>query len=293
MGCDGRRVTMILSGILVLALQLPVAAVDLSLRANGWYAGKGDISDGSIKCDVPSVSTAIPSPTAAFGLWNTFGVPSIFFPDTNNPYAAPCGGWLQLTSSLAYSGITIDRVQLRLRIPGTRPAWAYVPTRNAFPTACRPLRRATIFTSARLAPSTASIGQSSSGAPNTAFVRILPMIPAGLLECLRSQYAAVPPDMLQSLSVVVVATAVGTTDTGQRIRANPVAYTLNLRRSCGNLRVDDGEQCDTLGACSGGLCKEGTCTHAPNVACEDNADCIGQCRPPGTAEECTCDFSAS
>ena len=141
----------------------------LVLRALGWYAGKADISSDQVKCEVPTIDTAIPNASFAMGLWNTYGAKTLFFPDENNPFANPCGGWLQLQNNMEYAGITTDRVTIRLRIPGLRATWGQVPTRRAFPTACRRLRQRTLYSSVRLDPASSTADHSGSGAPNVAF----------------------------------------------------------------------------------------------------------------------------
>ena len=280
-------------GAVVVLCHVAAAEDPHALRALGWYAGKSEISDGQIKCEVPTTTTAIPDSTYVMGLWKTHGRPSVTFPDTQNGFADPCGGWLQIGSALTTTGMTLDRIALKMSLPGTRAAWHLVETRNTFPVGCRSLRRATIYAGARLSAADAPTGTTGSGAANVTFVRPLPIVSAALLECLRAQYAVVPTSVLASMSLVVRATVFAVDDTGKRYRSNPVALTLNLHHLCGNGRVDNGEACDPLSGdvnCRG-VCVDGACRQAPTVACETAADCQGTCQPAGTSTECECAYS--
>lgn len=265
----------------------------LVLHALGFYAGKGDVSSEQIKCEVPTVDTAIPDGAFAMGLWNSYGADTLFFPDQNNPFANPCGGWLQLQSNLAYAGLNVDRVVVRLRVPGLRATWTKVPTRRSFPTACRALRQRTVRTGVRLDPALSTASHSSSGAPDVAFVPLRPLVPTGIIQCLREQYAGLPTEMFSSLSLVARVTAYGVDDLGRAFRSNPVSYTLNLRHVCGNGRVDDGEECDPSAPSQcGGACQGGTCSNAPGVACLADQDCVGTCSAQGAPTECTCAYGS-
>ena len=74
---------------------------------------------------------------------------------------------------------------------------------------------------------------------------------------------------------------------------NTIRYTLTLRHTCGNGRIDDGEQCDpnsTIDTCSG-YCNAGTCTLPAGRGCTTDADCSqGTCITPDDPSECACTF---
>src|SRR5947199_348858 len=153
----------------------------------------------------------------------------------------------------------------------------------------RQFRRDTLFIGARLNPINSTQDTSSSGAPNVAFIEMLPFISNQLIQCLRAEYAPLPTTTFASLPLVVKATAVGVSDSGDTFRANPIAYTLNLRHTCGNGRTDDGESCDAsapgnacAGTCSGTPSAPGKCSQNASVGCTSDADCLGFCLPPGS-----------
>ncbi len=261
-------------------------------RAVGFAAGEAEISGGQIKCKIPDIDGAIRDGAFAYGLWNTYGFQSLAFPDVNQPFANPCGGYLQVQSNLIGQSIMVERVEFRFAIPGAGRLRQFVPTRHRFPIACRDFRAATIYTGAMLNPVNSTQVSSSSGAPNVAFMQMIPMVTPQLLHCLRSVYAGISTDMLVSLPLVIRATAVGRADSGDIYRSNTARYTLTLRHTCGNGRVDDGEQCDPNApdTCSG-LCDGGSCTLPVGRTCVVDSDCLqGTCVTPDDPSECICTY---
>jgi len=264
-------------------------------RSVGFFKGKGDITATSIQCEVPTVTNAIGDGVFELGLWNTYGFQTIYFPDINNPFGNPCGVWLQLQNNLLNQTIQVDHIALRYKILGARRFRQFVPSRNGFPIACRQLRKDTIFVGAVVNPINSTIDSSGSGRPNTTFVQMIPFVTPQLIECLRSQYAPLSTDLFSSLALVIRATVVGQSDTGATYTANTIGYTLNLRHSCGNGRLDDGEGCDPNGVdtCLG-FCvipqgqTNGACSNDKNRLCRADADCQGICGPPGIPSECVC-----
>ena len=263
----------------------------LVFRAVGFYQGEADISEGSITCEVPNIQNAFVDNAYSMGLWNSFGVPTLSFPDQNNPFGDPCGGWLQLRNNMMVNGINLERVELKLRIPGAGRFSNEVPTRKGFPLACRQFNKVKIFTGARMDPVDSTTQVSNSGAPNVAFVQLLPMVSPQLINCLRSQYTPLPTDVLSSIPLVIQAKAVGRADDGEVYRTNTIRYTLTLRHVCGNGRLDDGEECDpnAPNTCFLGVCQDGECG-ASGFPCFSDADCIGSCSAAGDPFECNCVF---
>ncbi|HLK10668.1 MAG TPA: hypothetical protein VKW76_04770 [Candidatus Binatia bacterium] len=265
---------------------------DLVFRTAGWFQGIATISQGQITCQIPNTASAITDGAFATGLWNTHGVQMLFFPDPNNPFGDPCGGWMQFRNNLLVEDLLVDHVDLNYKIANARRFKRFgVPMRNGFPTACKGFRRTTIFASGLIPPVEAGTSTvTGSGTVNVAFLQVLPMVGADVIECLREQFTSLPTSVFEAFPLIITAQAVGISDAGDTYRSNAVRYTLNLRHTCGNGRVDDGEECDpnALGNTCVGKCQNGTCTQNSNVGCATDADCIGSCVPQGNPEECTC-----
>jgi hypothetical protein len=281
-------------GLATLAVEVGVARAEelgLSFRAVSFVRGKAEISEDSIKCEIPTVSSAISDGAFAMGLWNTYGIDTIYFPDVNSPFANPCGGWVQLQNNMFEQPLTLMRVELRYRIPGVRRFVQFgVPARRGFPVACRGNRTENIFVGARIDPVNSPV-DTGSGAPNVAFIQLLPLVSPQMFHCLRSQYAPLPITAFASLPLVIKAKAIAISDSGETFRSNTLRYTLNLRHTCGNGRVDDGEQCDpeaTATTCTL-ECLSGTCEGTAR-ACTTAAECVGTCLAAGNPSECSCVF---
>ncbi|HJQ84415.1 MAG TPA: hypothetical protein VKA21_10090 [Candidatus Binatia bacterium] len=294
MRIKGRGV--VLAVLVIVGLAAATASADnnpngVAFRAVGWFKGKAEISEEGIKCEIPTIKNAIADGSFAMGLWNTFGFSNNYFPDINGPFSNPCGGWVQLQNNLQDQAISLDRIEMRYKIPGARRFRQFVPTQNAFPIACRELRRDTQFVGALINPINSTVDQSGSGSPNVTFIEILPIVSAQMFNCLRSQYGPLPADLFTSLPLVVRARVFGTSDAGTPYKSNVIPYTLNLRHMCGNGRLDDGEQCDPAAPFTTCLdeCLSGSCSLS-GKPCASTADCIGTCVGTNNPSECACVF---
>lgn len=277
----------------VLGTVCPVAADNnpngIVFRAVGWYKGKAEISENTIRCEVPTTSSAISDAGFSLGLWNTFGATTLGFPDINNPFGNPCGVWLQLQNNLLDQGIQVEQVKLQFKVVGARRFRQFVPAVRGFPVACRQLRRQTLFLGIRLNPVNTDDPTSGSGAPNVAFAQMLPLLSPEMVHCLRAEYAGRASSAFTSLALVARATVTGISDTGDTFRSNTLSYTVTFRHTCGNGRVDDGEACDPLAPNTcGGVCSNGLCSQSEGLACTVDADCFGACMPPDDPSECIC-----
>lgn len=274
----------------------------LVLRAVGWFQGVASISEDTITCEIPNVTSAFPDNTFVIGLNNTFGTETTTFPDSGNAFADPCGGWVQAWNSMRTQGINLDRIVTKYRVAqGNRRfgRTGLVPMRRSFPLACRQFRRQNLFLGARLEPNDPLAPPSSnSGRPNSAFIQVFPQYGADLLSCIRTEFSPLAPDVFTSLALVAKSKIYGRADNGDRFRSNTIRYTLTLLHTCGNGRIDNLEDCDPSVTDPGGapvqqctsqaLCTNSVCSTNPTRACVTDADCVGTCGLPGTITECSC-----
>jgi hypothetical protein len=264
----------------------------LAFRALGFYKGRAEISVDQITCEIPTVSSAISDGAFAMGMWNTFGFATNYFPDPNHPFGNPCGGWIQLQNNMLDQGVSLTHVDLRYRIQGARRFQPFVPAFRKFPVGCRTFRREKIFIGGYVSPMNSTLDSTGSGRPNVVFAQMLPMVNTQLVHCLRDQYASLSTDMFTSLSLVTRARVFGVSDAGDNFVTNTILYTLNLRHTCGNGRIDDGEACDprsVLDGCAIGVCENNECTTSGRP-CTVNSDCNGVCIPSNDPMECHCGF---
>jgi hypothetical protein len=293
MRISGRGVVMV-AVLAVLAAGVTASAdnnpAGMAFRAVNFVKGKADVTEDKITCEIPVVGEGIADGAFAMGIWNTFGFANLYFPDPNSPFTNPCGGWLQLQSNLVDQSLVVERVELRFKIPGAGRFRQFVPTKNGFPIACRQFRKDTLFVGTVINASNSTDEGTSSGKPNVAFLQLLPMVSTQLFNCLRGQYGSLSTDIYSSLSLVIRVTAFGVSDSGDQFKSNTLPYTLNLRHTCGNGRVDDGEFCDPgePNPCAHGVCVNGTCSLDTQKLCNVDADCNGTCTSSAVPEECTC-----
>jgi hypothetical protein len=259
----------------------------LVLRAVGFFQGEQS-NDG--RCIVPTVDSGITDYANEIGLLNTFGLPTVSYPRSGDA----CGGWIELQNMQTGQGITIDNIDIRLRIAGAGQFRQFVPTRNGFPTQCRALRHIQLFAGAHLFPlgTPDGVGNTGGGVAHLAFIQLQPMISAQTMRCLQEQYVTLPADVYSSFPVVIRAFATGFGDDGRKYKSNPIQYTLTLNHLCGNGRVDVTEECDpnAPNTCFGGACDitAGVCKAKKDVPCVTDADCLGVCLPQGDPMECSC-----
>lgn len=283
-----KKLRAVLVAAIVVAGSVPARASDdgMVMRAVGFFVSEASGQSGS--CQIPSATSGIPVSSDIAMLSNT----------TVYPFSS-CDGYVQLQNVMTSQGIDVDRMDIRLRIAGANRFRQYVPTRNNFPAACRQLRNSHIFAGAHLFPvgTPPDYGNTGAGVGHLAFVQLLPMVDAQVFSCLREQYSGLPTNVYVSLPLVLRVVAHGRTDAGQRVRSNPIQFTLSLLHLCGNGRVDQdvgggGEQCDPNApdTCGKGPCDttSQTCRRDPSFFCQTDADCAGRCIQEGDPNECQC-----
>jgi hypothetical protein len=288
--------------VLLVAGPVRAGSDGLVLRATGWYQGVASVSADKITCQVPTVTSAYPDNNFVIGLGATFGIETTTFPDVQNPFGDPCGGWVQVWNSMRTQGINLTRIVTKYKIAQGNKRFGrtgLVPMQRSFPLACRQLRRQKLFLGARLEPNDPSAPpSSSSGRPNSLFVQVIPQYSADLISCIRAQFGPLATDVFTSLPLVAKSKIYGRADSGQGYRSNTIRYTLTLMHTCGNGVIDNFEDCDpTVTAPGGGvavqctssaLCVNSTCFANPTRPCASDTDCIGTCGDQGTPSECSC-----
>jgi hypothetical protein len=280
-----QRLRAVLVAAIVVAGAVPARASDdgLVLRAVGFFMAEASGQGGT--CTIPSSTSGIPVTSDVVSLSNTDVYPS-----------DSCSGFVEMQNVMTSQGIGIDKMNISLRIAGANRFRQFVPTRNGFPTACRNLRKSTIFAGAHLFPvgSPPDYGNTGAGVGHLAFVQLLPMIDAQTFGCLREQYSGLPSSVFASLPLVVRVVGHGISDSGQKIKSNAIEFTLTLLHLCGNGRVDRaaGETCDPNApdTCAVGPCDPTShaCRNNLSLFCQTDADCAGQCLQEGDPNECKC-----
>jgi hypothetical protein len=280
-----QRLRAVLVAVIVVAGAVPARANDdgLVMRAVGFFVSSA--AGGGGTCTIPSATSGIPVSSDVVSLSNAVVYPT-----------STCDGYVELQNVMTSQGINVERMNIKLRIAGANRFRQYVPTRNGFPTACRNLRKATIYTGAHLFPvgTPPDYGNTGAGVGHLAFVQLLPMVDAQVFSCLREQYSGLPASVYVSLPLVIRVVGHGTSDSGQSITTNPIEFTLTLLHLCGNGRVDDqdGETCDPNApdTCAVGPCdlSANACRNNLSLYCQTDADCAGQCIQEGDPNECSC-----
>ncbi len=273
----------VLTAAIMVVGTAPARASDdgMVLRAVGFFDAESSGAGG--QCTIPSSSSGIPVSSDVVSLTRT-----VVYPFSS------CDGYVELQNVMTSQGISIDRMDMKLRIAGAKRFRQYVPTRNNFPAACRALRKSTIFTGAHLFPggTPPDYGNTAAGVGHLAFVQLLPMFDAQMFSCLREQYSGLPPNVYVSLPLVLNVTAHGITDNGEKVRSNPIEFTLTLLHLCGNGRIDEGEMCDPNApdTCGKGPCDQTAhaCRNQLSLSCVTDADCAGRCIQEGDPNECQC-----
>jgi hypothetical protein len=139
--------------------------------------------------------------------------PTVMYPDRSNPFGNFCGGFVELQNNLINQAINVYSVKVRYRLPGL-----------LFPSVCRRERKFNIPVGTRLNPVN-STDASPSGAPNAAFVQLLPVFSPMLLNCLRDPARG---NLSAPLVLIARVRASAYLDSGGRITSNTLRYTLTL-----------------------------------------------------------------
>lgn len=86
----------------------------ISFRAIGMFRGAESITQGQITCTIPNVQSAISDVSFNLNI-NT----ATDFPNRNDPFADPCGGYIQLENLLLNQAINVQEIAIRYEVPGS------------------------------------------------------------------------------------------------------------------------------------------------------------------------------
>jgi hypothetical protein len=174
-------------------------------RAAGTFQAQASIQPDQITCTLPlTVESAIADNTGTISLSTTR-----FFPDANDPFGDPCGGWLQLINNLSDQFINVTEISLRYDIPG----------------AALEVGPWSISVGAAIPPSTFQ-GETPSGTPNVAFVSVIGNIVPNPIIVELNQNVNRLPATPYVMNVFIVAR--GQSDQGTNYETNEIGYTINV-----------------------------------------------------------------
>ncbi len=175
-------------------------------RAVGTFRGLESIELDKITCTEPTVQNAI-SDTAF-----TLDVGQVVdFPNRNDAFADPCGGYIALENNLRNLAINVQEISLRYEVPG---AAIQVPDHS--------------ISVGRRILAASSTQQTTSGQANLVFIQLVgQIVPRTLVVFLNQNLNLLPPTPY-TMNVFMVAR--GQADTGERFETNEIGYTLTITR---------------------------------------------------------------
>ncbi|HEY8517379.1 MAG TPA: hypothetical protein VIS07_17850 [Candidatus Binatia bacterium] len=174
-------------------------------RAGGTFQSQASIQPDQITCTEPiTVDGAIADNTATISLSGT-----TFFPNPNDPFGDPCGGWLQLINNLSNQFINVTEVVFSYDIPG----------------AAVQIGPHAINIGATIPPTTFQ-GTTPSGEPNVVFVSLQGnIVPPQIMAQLNQNVNRLPaPPYVMNVFMY----ARGRSDQGTNYETNEIGYTITV-----------------------------------------------------------------
>ena len=175
-------------------------------RALGFYSGPTSIDEQQITCTEPNVQTSLidSSFVVDLDLVN-------FFPDRNNAFADPCGGYIGLENNLTSMAMNIQEVVVRYEIPGG--AVSLEPT--------------SITLGTRI-DSASSERETASGQANLVFIQLVGEMLSERVLVFLEQSRNLLPATPYALNAFFVAK--GQSDNGTRYTSNEIGYQFEITR---------------------------------------------------------------
>ena len=175
-------------------------------RAVSFVKGPASIDTDQIRCTEPTTQNAIIDSSFVIELDRTS-----FFPDENDPFGNPCGGYLALENHLSTQAVNVQEIVVAYEIPGA----GITPPENSISFGLR-------------INSASSQDESSSGQPNLAYAKLLgQMIPEQMISWLEVNRNNLPGE---PYSMNAFFRAKGQSDSGTRYTSNEIGYQFTITR---------------------------------------------------------------
>lgn len=175
-------------------------------RAVSFVRGPESIDADQIRCTEPTTQNFIIDPSWVIDLDSTR-----FFPDRNDPFGNPCGGFIALENNLAVQAVNVQQIVIQYEIPGAGIA----PPET------------TIFTGLRINP-TSSTDENSTGQVNLIYAQLVgQMLPEPIVTWLEQNINVLPSTPFQMIAEFE---AFAQSDDGTRYISNPIDYQFTITR---------------------------------------------------------------
>ncbi len=175
-------------------------------RAVGFVRGPESVDEDRIRCTEPTTQNAIIDSS-----WVVTLGQQEFFPDRNDPFGDPCGGYIALENNLATMAMNVQEITVQYEIPGA----SRTPPENS------------ISFGLRINP-TSSMEESSTGQVNLAYSQLVgQMIPEQMMIWLEQNQNSLPAT---PYSMNAFFRARGQADNGTRYTTNEIGYQFTITR---------------------------------------------------------------
>ncbi len=173
-------------------------------RSTGIYRGLEAIEEDKITCTEPTVSNAIIDTAFTIDLSGMR-----WFPDRNDPFGDPCGGYIGLQNNLETQSINVQEISIRYEVPGA--SIAIPSTSVSFGQTILP---------------TSSTVTTPSGQVNLIYAQLVgQIVPRELLVFLNQNSNSLPGTPYEMNAILV---ARGQSEQGTNYETNEVGYQLTI-----------------------------------------------------------------
>jgi len=175
-------------------------------RAVSFVRGPESIDADQIRCTEPTTQNAIVDSAFVINLDR-----ERFYPDRNDPFGNPCGGYIALENNLANMAMNVQEISVRYAIPG----------------AGIPIPENSISFGVRINP-TSSQDQAASGQVNLVYSQLVgQMLPEQMITFLAQNQNGLPAP---PYSMNAFFRAKGQADNGRRFTSNEIGYQFTITR---------------------------------------------------------------